>query len=231
MIHKGFTNTLLILTTIVIVAVAGYFILFNKSIIPLMSQKATQQQLQQSNEEDNGHGIVSFVKDDTSTWPLEWHITLSPDDTQNNEFQIISKLKTERPSGIADALGVDKDILLDILVDKREVQPKIGNPVDIKFLLDSDSRVNPSVLGGYQYLSMTAGFSRLGGFTNGSTSNSVTPYGTSFPIYMLGNKVTSMSFVENGNFVGSKILIATLKTSDGENSYIYEIFLEKTLIE
>ena len=124
-------------------------------------------------------------------------------------------------------MGFDKDILSEILVNKREIQKKIGDPVDIKFHLGDGSRPNPSGPRGYQYLDMSAAFSRLNEFKNGTIPNSVTPYATSFQIYMLGSKVIDSSFNQSGNFIGSKILIGTIKTADDKNSYTYEIFLEK----
>jgi len=219
MSQKGSLNIVLTVGILAVIVIGGFF---QKPINPAMAQQPSQQ----SNKAENKFGIVSFAKDDTSTWPLEWHITLSPEDTQNNEFQITSQLKTEKPVGIENVYGFDKRILSDILVDKREIQPKAGDPVDIKFRLDNDSHANPSGPRGYQYLVMAAGFSRLGGFKHNGTIP-VTPYRTSFHIFMLGNKIVDRTFAETGIFFGSKVFIATIKTRDDKSSYTYEIFLEK----
>ena len=77
---------------------------------------------------------------------------------------------------------------------------------------------------------INADFSRLSGSLSGEGSgNFVKPYATSFPIYMLGNKVDDITFERKGNFVEGKILLATVKTSDENATYVYEIMLKNFL--
>ncbi len=45
---------------------------------------------------------------------------------------------------------------------------------------------------------------------------------------MLGNNIINFELADTGNFVGSKLLITTITTSDQMGHvYTYEIFLEK----
>ncbi len=171
----------------------------------------------------NNFGIVSFTKTAVGKWPSEWHITLSPEDTQNikgNEFRIVSQLTNMKWQ------TNEEELVHDVLVDQREIQPEVGDLVEMKFHLNNSSLVNPMGPRGYQYMVLSSAFSRLASKRDEITANSVKPYASSFPIYMLGNKIDDILPQQKGNFVDFKILIATVKTSDDKNSYTYEIFLE-----
>ena len=172
------------------------------------------------------HGIVEFTKTNAGAWTFEWHIVLAPDDTKNNEFRIVSRLQTAIPAGAANAARSDGRLLSAVLVDKREIQEHPGEPVNIKFRLADDPRIH-TYPQGYQYLSVPIGFSRIGGFRNGTIPDPVRPYGMSNAMYMLGSKIVGRSFATTGDFAGARIHIATVRTTDGPRAYTYEIFLER----
>ena len=178
-----------------------------------------------NNKSANDFGIVSFTNTDVATWPLEWHIILAPEDIQEARgfgFRIVSQL-TNMKGQIK-----EEKILYNTLVSQTEIQPQVGDPFDIKFLLNNTPLINAIGPRGYQYLGISSVFSRLGGSKeHGIATDPVKPYGTSYPIFMLGNKIIGTLVQQKGNFVGSRILIATITTSDDKNSYTYNIFLEK----
>lgn len=151
---------------------------------------------------------------------------LSPHDTQRGEFRIIDKLRNGGPAGIRNAPGFDERVLSAVLVDTREIQPHAGDPVNIKFRLAAAPHAQPDARP-YRFLSVPFGFSRIGGFKNGNIPDPVRPYGMSFVIYMLGSKIVDRGFTTAGDFVGSRIPIATIRTADETRTYTYDIFFEK----
>lgn len=230
------------LITIILAGITTYVLSFkpSPSLTENQTPTVTEETLVKNEERSstlepakkNEFGLISFIQDENNSWPMEWHLMLSPEDSMANEFRIISQLKTPKPENIEVAIGFDKNILQAILVSEREIQPKIGDPVNIKFRLSNNTYKNPNGPRGYQYSDLSAGFSRLGSKNDAGTGlGSVLPYGTSFPIYLLGDTIINKSFVETGDFINSRILLATIYTSGEDNSYVYEIILEKLPIK
>ena len=111
----------------------------------------------------NNFGFVSFIENDSGNWRLEWHMTLSPDYTpkvKGNGIRIISQLKTKKPTGIENSDGFIENILYDILVNQTQIQPQVGDPVDIEIYLNNDPNKDPDGPRGYEYLSVPSGFAR-----------------------------------------------------------------------
>lgn len=177
-----------------------------------------------NNKSINNFGIVSFTNTDVGAWPLEWRMTISPEDIKEARgfgFRIVSQLTNMKPQ------INEGNLLYDIIVDQKEIQSHAEDPVDIKFRLSNSPNINPSGPRIYQYLDIPAEYYRLNGPKNASTSSQVTPYASSFSVHMLGSKIIDILSRQKGDFVDSRALIATIKTGDDKNSYIYDIFLEK----
>ena len=160
----------------------------------------------------------------TNNFDKEWRMVISPEDIKEARgfgFRIVSQLTNMKPQ------INEGDLLYDIIVDQKEIQSHAGDPVDIKFRLSNSPNINPSGPRIYQYLDIPAEYYRLNGPKNASTSSQVTPYASSFSVHMLGSKIIDILSRQKGDFVDSRALIATIKTGDDKNSYIYDIFLEK----
>ena len=160
----------------------------------------------------------------TNNFDKEWRMTISPEDIKEARgfgFRIVSQLTNMKPQ------INEGDLLYDIIVDQKEIQSHAEDPVDIKFRLSHSPNINPSGPRAYQYLDIPAEYYRLSGPKNATTLNTVTPYASSFSIHMMGNKIVDILSRQKGDFVVSRALISTIKTSDDKNSYIYDIFLEK----